>query len=610
MQYYSYSVISYREGWFIKEAIEEFNGKRRRRMMLLKIGRLLLYFLSSFGYWEYFRKKSGMNIYFLPAFTVSLQIMILFLAGILNCLQITVFFMFGIGVVLAVYELVRDVKGIVSTYLKVGYIFLAVGIGAMLLATRGQLFIHYDNFSHWALAVRNIIDSDRYPSFRDALIQFQAYPLGSASYIYYFAKIVSRTEGMQMFAQAYMMLCFILPVFKYVKKYKAVSCVYVFLFTNYLFVYNTAITDLLVDTLLPLQGMAMLFFIGSECTGFCRGDGKGVVPIWYAVPFLCTAVQIKNSGIYFIIIAEVFLFISLKCCEMRRKQTFAVMVAPFVSIFLWKAHCDYVFSAAASSKHAMTIENYQAVFSSKTWDEIKNIFFGVLEHSVTGRRLYFLLAFLLALGILSVLIGSGTGKKYLKTVAAVAGLYVTYTIGMFLLYLFSMPGWEAGTLAGIGRYQNTIFVAIYYLIIAVSLMNFSVIKDTKTEWIYMAVILGVMLISWKEVKGSFATVFDSREYEDSERAWFQRAIKENHVIGGKKYIVCIPGEDSGYIYYLCRYLLSSHQVSVRIIQEGSQMNDFQESDYIFIYDEENEYIQEWIQKRYPEQEGNSVVIVK
>lgn len=552
-----------------------------------------------------------MNIFFLPAFTISLQITILFMAGILNCLQVMVFLMFSVGLGLAVRGFVRNAKDIVRTYLNVGYIFLALCVMTVLVATRGQLFTHYDNFSHWTLVVRNMLSTDRYPSFRDTLIQFQAYPLGSASYIYYFARIVSRTEGMQMFAQAYMMLCFILPIFKYVIKYKVVSCIYVILFTNYLFVYNTAILDLLVDTLLPLQGMAMLFFVGAECTGFYRGSGEGNVPVWYAVPFLCTAVQIKNSGMFFVMIALAILLISLKRRETGKRQVFAVMASPFASLFLWKAHCDYVFSAAASSKHAMTVENYKAVFSSKTGDDIKNIFFGVLEYSVTGRRLYFLLGFLAVLGIFSLLVGDGVGKRYLRVLAASAGLYVTYMVGTFFLYIFSMPGREAIGLAGISRYQNTIFIAIYYLVMVMSLMNIAVMGNRKKEWIYLAVVLGVLLVSWRGVNGGFATIFESREYSDSERQWFQQAIREKHVLGGQKYIVCVPGEgDVGYAYYMCRYLLDPDQISVRVIQESDQLADFSSYDYIFVYDKENEVINDWVSETYPEQEGNHVVVIK
>lgn len=234
-------------------------------MEYLAICRLLLFCISSMGLWEYFRRRTKISVYFLPAFTICLEITVLFCAGILNCLEMAVFLMFATGIVLIVHYLYVDFKGTIHAYLNEGYIFLIVAFCLIVIASWGQSFTEYDNFSHWALVVKNMIQTDRYPSFADALIVFKDYPLGSASYVYFFSKIVSCSEAAQMAAQSLMMLCFVLPIFKYVEKYKTVSCIYVLLFSNSIFCYYILITNLSVDTLLPLQGIAMLFFIFSEC---------------------------------------------------------------------------------------------------------------------------------------------------------------------------------------------------------------------------------------------------------------------------------------------------------------------------------------------------------
>lgn len=100
--------------------------------------------------------------------------------------------------------------------------------------------------------------------------------VGGASYICYFAKMVSNAESIQMAAQGFMMLSFLLSVFKCVKCNMAVSCIYVFAFMNYIFCYYIPVTELPVDTLLSLQGMAMLFFINSECLNFSLDNTGGM----------------------------------------------------------------------------------------------------------------------------------------------------------------------------------------------------------------------------------------------------------------------------------------------------------------------------------------------
>lgn len=577
-------------------------------MSFIEVGRLLLFFLSNFGYWEYFRKKSGIDVFFLPAFTISLQVTLLLLAGILNCLKITVFFFWSAGLVLAVSSLAKNFKHVVKNYLNVGYIFLGITVIIALTATRGHLFTHYDNFSHWALVVRGMLITDRFPSFKDILIEFQAYPLGSASYIYYVAKVISTSEGMQMFAQAYMMICFILPVFKYVYKRKVAGCIYAILFTNFLFVYNIRITDLLVDTLLPIQGTAMIFFLYSECHVFDEKDKKSCVSVLYLIPFLCMSVQIKNSGMFFIAIVCILLLASLRHGKEEVGQKIVTIAAPFLSLFLWKAHCNYVFSDASSSKHAMSVENYKAVISDKSIESIKNIFAGVWNYAFTGKELYFLLVFLGVLGLLLLLTYTGVWKHYLKFVAVTAMLYVAYMFGIFLMYLFSMPEGEAARLAGIERYQKTIFIAVYYLVLLISLILLSKVDGRKKEYFCLTTLLIMLVMNWRGGIGSFSTVFALKEYT-SERFWFEQAISEYEVLEGKRYIVCIPSKDNGYAYYLCKYLLYSNDISVRIIEKREQMEDFREYDYIFVYDKENMNIKDWINEENSEQLGNSVITI-
>lgn len=50
------------------------------------IFRLIIFFCSCMGYWEFFRRKTKVNIYFLPVLTVAVQVSILFAAGLLNIL--------------------------------------------------------------------------------------------------------------------------------------------------------------------------------------------------------------------------------------------------------------------------------------------------------------------------------------------------------------------------------------------------------------------------------------------------------------------------------------------------------------------------------------------
>ena len=160
---------------------------------LISMGRMILFFLSSIGYWEFFRRKSNISVYFLPGFTVASQITILFIAGLLNCLEPAYIMLFVAGLILAVYYLITEKKEFPVAYLNEGFIFLFGTTCLCMIALKGSIFIHYDNFSHWALVVKNMLQTNRFPNFEDAVIDFQAYPLGSSIYIFYFTKLKLRT---------------------------------------------------------------------------------------------------------------------------------------------------------------------------------------------------------------------------------------------------------------------------------------------------------------------------------------------------------------------------------------------------------------------------------
>ena len=69
--------------------------------------------------------------------------------------------------------------------------------------------------------------------------------------------------------RGYMITACILPVFMYCRKNRVLSFVFMCLTTNFIFIYIIKITDLLVDTLLPLAAMSMLLFT------YYAGKNKG-----------------------------------------------------------------------------------------------------------------------------------------------------------------------------------------------------------------------------------------------------------------------------------------------------------------------------------------------
>lgn len=573
--------------------------------------RIILFFISNIGYWSYIKKKTKINLYYMPVFTIALQTMVLFFAGLLNVLpQVTLLlYILGIGLFLT-----YSIKNI-GVYKKTGFLFLFLMVFIFAVSLKGEIFTHYDNFSHWALVVREMLLTNKYPNFESTTIMFQAYPLGSATYIYYFAKLVGNAESIQMLAQGYMILSCIVPLFAFVKKYAKLSLIYLILLTNFLCVYLITLNDLLVDTVLPLFGAAMITFTYYECYLKIKkdklSDQEKNILILCNIPFMVMVPLIKNSGMFFLVFS-VILILKLAYNEKKlRKNTLVTVIAPLLGIYLWKQHCAYVFAAAGTTKHAMSMESYQKELMNKSFDVIKTIMKEFAKFSLSGWDLYILIFVILGLGILTYFLKKTFMKCYFNTLVASIIIYITYMIGLLGMYLVSMPTDEALTLAGSNRYRKSIFIMIIYLFIVYSLKLLSSIDNLKRMFIVYSVLFIEMLVLWRGSCGGYRNILSIEgEYSPDRREWMEEKIAKYNVKAGASYAICIPSNDSGYMGFLGRYLLQSTELWTGSIESVEMLDKLSEFDYIFVMDSQNTLLEEWIEKKYPEQKGQEVIETK
>lgn len=568
---------------------------------LLKLG---IFMLSNFGYWEFFRHKCKIGVYYLPAFTIAAQFMVLFAAGLLNLLGQAATVMYLFGLLLFAAALRREKKALLLPYLNWGYGVLVIATGMILLAVKGKEFATYDNFSHWAIVVKTMLNADRFPNFMDSAIQFQSYPLGASAYIYYFCKMIYSGESMQMLAQAFMMLCMMLPWFAILKKNSAAGTLFLVLMANFLLCYNVEIYDLPVDTLLPLAGMAAMLFLYRECLE--KPDSQ-TNHIYCAIPFLCLLSQIKSSGVFFVAAAAVLLLVTIKKKEDILPHC-AVCASPLVMMYLWSRHCDYVFTNASTSKHSIDLENYSIVFGEKGAEDIRMIIKGVLEYAVSRRELIFLVLWIAVLGILAFAAQRSVPKTYVKFVAGVLGIYAVYTVGLIGMYLFSMPLAEA--FGSMERYMKTIDIAVYYLIVCYALFLVSKFDRQRMRAAVSALLVLLMIGTWRIYFGGFVSALQQNDTQSltykGKRDALQTLLEEYDVPLCRSYFLCIP-EYSSYEYYVCQYLMDSTDIYNPKITEAAQMESAQYYEYAVILDEGNPIIEQWLQENYPDQAEERVI---
>ena len=562
----------------------------------MTILRLILFLISNIGFYKLLSKKTKIDMHFIPMLIIGLQIFILFISGILNILFITSILLYIGGISIFVYYLFKD-KDFINEFKNTNYLVFILSIVILTICLLGCKFINYDNFSHWALVVKSMLINNRYPNFMDSVILFKEYPLGVATYIYYFSKMVGNAEWIWMLGQNIIIMAFSLPILKYVKKNKILAYIFYLFFINFILSYNSLINDLAVDTVLPLVGLGITLFIYEE--------GMKDKNIIYLIPLLSLLFLIKNSGIFFIIIDIVLLiYLMKKNGKLKDIKLWGIMSTPILTWLVWHQHSKYVFDGASSSKHAMTLSNYMNVFKNKSINDMITIASKAIKWIITCRETYIFLGFIIILGLLIYIASKKSMKRYMKITTLLLGIYLFYVVGIILMYIFSMPLNEAMVLASISRYYRTILIFIYGIL---AIYSIKLISQYEIKNIVMISIILISLINVINIVSldKYGNVFNVSK-NAIEREKIEEIININKLEKDKKYIICISSSDSGYNYYLYKYLLFN-DIGVIVVRDYDDTKYFDNYDYIINTDQNNIIINEWLELNYSNQINNEII---
>lgn len=515
-----------------------------------KVVRLLLLVFSFYGFMQAARRRLDANLSL--AFIFASIGSLMFLAGILNLLPETAAFICLLGCVLGVRSIRRRESPL--ALISPGTLFFAVGSVVMAALLFRAKFTSYDNFSHWAIVVKRMLATDRFPNFSDVNIQFQSYPLGSSCFIYYIAKVSGiRFEWMQMLAQAVLMLGMTAALFSCSRRpvtHLLTAVVGVALLAG-----DVDFTSLMVDTLLPLTALAGL----AACVAL--RDRIGERP-WLLLPFLLFLMSIKNSGLLF----DVVLLVCMLCCGRKalrgHVRAFALTaLSPFALLLLWQKHVKLVFSDGMHAKHSLSLSLFAATLEEKGEDIIQAITGGMLGKvfSLSNPMLYVLLLLLALLLIGRFCLRDRQSPHFLAPL--VLGSYAAYELGLFLMYLLTMPTGEALILAGYSRYEKTILIFcagaawIYACRLAACALPGAL---RRTVSAVLAALCAASVFALVKPSRSY---FRRQTFAGTTREAYDQLIEDYGIPAGCRYMILRSENDDGYLYYLTRYLLDPQAVS-------------------------------------------------
>ena len=432
----------------------------------MTILRLIAFLLSVAGYVAFARAYLKISARASYIFVFSSLALLTYFAGLAGVLLYAAYALFGIGIVLLIALLIN--KKIKLAYNASSLSAINLAFVAVFLVIIGSLihtrFVHYDNFSHWAVVVKYMLVTDRIPDAASAIIDFKSYPLGSSSFLYYVCRIIGNSEGVMLAGQGMLLFACFYAVFGAIrdqKRFLLVALLGTGCSLMAFFNISIRVNNLLVDFLLPALSLASIGVMLSERNRFstlCLAS----------LPVLGLLVIVKNTGIFFALFGFVFLIyraIQYQNNDPKLRPFFwgglATIVLALVPLILWNVHTSIAFPAD-TSKFSYDFQTLSSFTLDKTPDQIRYII-QLFLYTVTQinqlTTLGFVLFNVVALAVYLVArFGFHKCWKLLQALILLDLAVVLYYGGILGMYILSMPLDEALRLAGFERYASSMIL--------------------------------------------------------------------------------------------------------------------------------------------------------
>ena len=434
--------------------------------MLLTVLRLLAFLLSAAGYVAVARVYWKITARASYIFVFSAQALIVYFAGLLGVLPYVSYALFGGGIVAFAALLVN--KKIAQAYnasslTALNLAFIAV-FGAITASLIDTFFVHYDNFSHWAVVVKYMLVTNRIPDAASAIIDFKSYPLGSSSFLYYVGRIAGNGEGVMLVGQGILLFASFYAVFGAIRDQKrfmlsallGLGCSAMAFFNI-----SIRINNLLVDFLLPGLTLASIGILLVE-------RNKFFTACLAVLPVLGLLAIVKNTGVIFAVIG--FVFLIFRAVQFQRADE---KLRPFfwgalltiglslIPLILWNLHTSLAFPTDAG-KFSYDFQTLSSLTIDKTPTQIQYIV-QLFLYMATSLSQLPTLGFVIFNGVaivsyLVARIGFKMKWKLLGTLLLLDLAVVLYYGGILAMYILSMPIDEALRLAGFDRYASSMIL--------------------------------------------------------------------------------------------------------------------------------------------------------
>lgn len=569
---------------------------------------------SFLGYMLFIKQIFKLRNEFIPLFVFSGVACSVYFCGLMGLLLhgsiviLTAGFMLFIILVIKQYKTRRTFK-ISPSFFSLGWTVGCICFFTLLLRSR---LTHYDNFSHWAIIVKQMLSTNAFPTASSTLIDFKNYPLGISSFIYYICRFVGRWEQIMIFAQGVLIFSCFYTIFGIITERKR-FLLYAFLglgcTTLSLFNITIRINNLLVDFLLPILTLA-IFAIAY----IYRAEPKRALIT--ALPPTALLTITKSTGIIFAAIGLIFLlhtiFVHRNKISIRKIALISLITLLLVMLayFSWSWHMNTSFLHV---ENKFDLQQMPTAKTSEQIAEITGLFLRTSTDLSTRPALGILVFNLLALGVIiadKVLFKKGW--MFWKVLIALDIVLLLYYAGILGLYIYSMPWDEALWLAGFERYASSIvilFAGGLVLTATIKLENSfyykigdvpdeKAFRSIRTKNQYQKAVLACIAVSITLLLSEYnGMLYTMREYSTSLPNKIEQITGDRWYLDGvedsKRYLFYASDENAQvtnfYMQYIGRYYLyAPHVDGICLFYEDNMDNLLSSYDYLIMVQSDND----------------------
>lgn len=436
---------------------------------------ILLILAVFIGYSSLIHNKLKINSAFIPIMIITTITCIVFIFGIVNKLNIAVNSITIIGLLFFAYYIIQTLRKRFSMefFLSPAMVFFIIGSAYCMFLLKDVSYLHYDNFSHFGKIVKEMFYSNSYPN-SNTTITFQNYPPATATFIYYFCKVIGYSEGYTLVGQSVLIMG-ALATFLWKSNFKNIlfnflTIAVIFITLSILTLDNTTlhIYNLLVDGILGFLTSAAIVV-----AYYYRNDIKK--NFYINLPLLVFLVLTKDSGKLFFFIVILFVLLSNTQIRVKIKNIkqlkiiipliLILIVIPLLFSNLWKGYVVRAYSTEAyqSNKFVVSENKLTENFNLRSEEFKKTLHIKIIKkvldiHSINTQLFICINLASILISLAYYVFKKKKAKLQLKALVLSDFMMALYVIGEYLMYLLIMPEGEATDLASFDRYISSAII--------------------------------------------------------------------------------------------------------------------------------------------------------